>query len=136
MCEPKKNLVLGIGCRKGKSSEEIQTAVLLALKNLSIHDVRLVTSIDTKTEEQGLLDFCQQYNLPVIFFSKGYIKTAIEGLETSEWVYQKVGVEAVCEPCALAGSINGELIVSKFVHQAVTVAIARDRDDLGVIGLY
>ncbi len=121
-----KNLVIGIGCRKGKSLEEIEAAVLLALANRNIDEVRLVTSIDIKTEEQGLLDFCHKYNLPIIFFSKAFINNAIQTLETSEWVYQSVGVEAVCEPCALAGSINGELIVTKIVHCAVTVAIAQD----------
>ena len=123
-----KNLVIGIGCRKGKTLEEVEAAVLLALVNRSLDEVRLVTSIDAKAEEPGLLDFCHKYNLPVIFFSKTFINNAIEVSETSEWVYQSVGVEAVCEPCALAGSINGKLIVTKMVHQGVTVAIAQDSE--------
>lgn len=123
----KRNLILGIGCRKGKALEDIEAAVALALANRSLDEVRLVTSIDIKTEEEGILKFCHKYNLPLQFFSKDDLDKIKKVFKASKWVNKSIGIDGVCEPCALAGSINGTLLVPKMIHQGVTIAIVEDK---------
>ena len=43
--------------------------------------------------------------------------------EPSPWVRENIGVGGVCEPCALLATSRGKLILPKFAHEGVTVAI-------------
>ena len=73
-------VVLGIGCRKGKSPEELEQFVLETLEkeNISIRAVKKVCSIDLKAEEQALLQFCRKYGLPFETFTAEELKKPVE----------------------------------------------------------
>ena len=116
--------VIGIGCRRGVSVEQIHAAVFAALGTRALINVRALASIDGKQDETALIEFAARHRLPLQFFSK----QDIEQVETSasERVQALIGVDGVCEPCALLASRDGRIVVPKIVVDGVTVAIAED----------
>ena len=125
--EALKPLTLGIGCRRGKSADEIERAVLQALGARSLDEVREVATIDIKADEAGLLAFCARHGLPLRVIAQPDVAARGWVGEPSDWVRQNVGVAGVCEPCALITSPRGQLIVPKTALDGVTVAVVEDR---------
>jgi cobalamin biosynthesis protein CbiG len=130
-----KTLSVGIGCRLHSPAEQIEAAVRAALGAHSFDEIRSVASLDTKAHETGLLEFCARHALPLTFFSLDQI-ASMPVAEPSAAVREHLGVDGVCEPCALLaataglgepGALNADrarLVVRKTVHAGVTVAIA------------
>lgn len=119
-------LHLGVGCRRGTGAQTIQKAVDRVLAEHGIHPraVRAVASIDLKADEAGLLEFCQQNNWPVSFYTAEEL-LAVEGEFTpSEFVRGVTGVDNVCERAALKGADT--LLVKKTAGDGVTVAVAAE----------
>jgi cobalt-precorrin 5A hydrolase len=96
-----------------------------ALGALSLGDVRVIASIESKAGEAALLDFCTRHALPLRLFTGAQIA----GVETSAspHVQKHLDLGGVCEPCALLASHDGHLVVTKTIVDGVTVAIAADR---------
>jgi cobalt-precorrin 5A hydrolase len=119
-------LHLGIGCRKGTDISVIREAVDTVLKenNIDHRAVKCVASIDLKAEEAGLLAFCQEQKLPVLFFSAEELKAVPGEFTPSVFVQSITGVDNVCERAALIGAEN--LIVKKTARNGVTVALAEE----------
>lgn len=126
--EAEKRVVLGIGCRKGVSSEDVKAAVDKALEESGekIENVRLAATVEIKKAEQGLLEFCRQNEIPLRFIAIKEIENARLNVRESEFVKQTIGVGAVAEPCALLAAQKPELIQERIQHQNVTVAVARE----------
>lgn len=121
-----KVLHLGIGCRKGTDASAIREAVNMVLKenNIDHRAVKCVASIDLKAEEAGLLAFCQEQKLPVLFFSAEELKAVPGEFTPSVFVQSITGVDNVCERAALIGA--EKLIVKKTARNGVTVALAEE----------
>lgn len=119
-------LHLGLGCRKGTSKEAIWEAVDAVLKehNLDRRAMKCAASIDLKQEEQGLLDFCGEWKLPVRFFTAEELKAVPGDFTPSAFVQNVTGVDNVCERAALIGA--EKLIVKKTAGNGVTVALAEE----------
>ena len=119
-------LHLGIGCRKGTDISVIREAVDTVLKenNIDHRAVKCVASIDLKAEEAGLLAYCQEQKLPVIFFSAEELKAVPGEFTPSVFVQSITGVDNVCERAALIGA--EKLIVKKTARNGVTVALAEE----------
>jgi cobalt-precorrin 5A hydrolase len=124
--EALKPLTLGIGCRRGKSADAIEQAVLQALAGRSLGDVREVATIDIKADEVGLLEFCTHHALPLRVIARSDVAARGWSGQPSAWVQQNVGVDGVCEPCALIASPRGRLLVPKMACEGVTVAVVED----------
>jgi len=117
-------LHLGIGCRKGIPVESIREAVdsVLNQNNIDKRAIASVASIELKSEEQGLLDFCKEKGWPITFYPAEELQ-AVEGDFTpSDFVHGITGVDNICERAALIGA--NELIVRKTAINGVTVAVA------------
>ena len=117
-------LNLGIGCRKGTSALTIRQAVHAVLREYQIDPRALagVYSIDLKSREEGLLQFCEEEALPVEFYSAEQLRR-LQGVFTpSEFVNTVTGVDNVCERSAMLGA--EKLIVRKTAFSGVTVAVA------------
>lgn len=125
--EAVKPLTLGIGCRRGKSAEAIEQAVRQALAGRPLSDVREAATIDLKADEAGLLEFCRRHALPLRVIAREDVAARGWTGAPSDWVRQNVGVDGVCEPCALIASPRGRLIVPKTAVDGVTVAVVEDR---------
>lgn len=125
--EALKPLVVGIGCRKGVAAVQIAAAVQQALGLRGIAEIREIVTIDLKAQEQGLLEFCQQYDLPLRVLASATVAARAWVTKPSDWVQQNVGLAGVCEPCALIASPRGQLIVQKTALAGVAVAVVEDR---------
>lgn len=119
-------LHLGIGCRRGTPTEQIQSAVDFVLQEHCIHPkaIKQVTSIDLKKDEEGLNAFCAEKKWPAVFYSAEELN-AVEGeFISSPCVLRVTGVDNVCERSAMIGA--EKLLVRKTIHNSVTVAVAAE----------
>ncbi len=161
--EATRPLVVGIGCRRGVTADQIEAAVLHALalqtdgaegtraavteaareeahpKDLSrsavdsgpvrlgsLAAVRELVTVDLKAQEPGLLALSQRSGIPVRIIAKHQIETRPWVTQPSEWVRHAVGLEGVCEPCALIACPRGRLVVPKTTLDGVAVAVVED----------
>ena len=121
-------LSIGIGCRQHTAAGQILAAVRQALGSHPFEAIRCIATIESKAQEPGLLEFCARYALPLLSFSRAEV-AAVRDLPTpSAVVRARLGVDGVCEPCALLAAPAGRLIVPKTVLDGVTVAIATSAD--------
>ncbi len=125
--EALKTLVVGVGCRKGVSSQQVDEAVLSALpEGKDIEDVREVVTVDIKANEAGLLEWAAGQGLPLRIVSSGQIATRPWVSKESVWVQENVALPGVCEPAALIACPHGELVVAKTSLNGVSVAVVED----------
>jgi cobalt-precorrin 5A hydrolase len=127
--EANKKIVVGVGCRRGASAEEIVHAIKRALHQLEMkpEDVRVIASVELKKNEAGLADAAEQLGIPLQFFRPEEIAEVDAEYTRSALVKEKIGVEGVCEPCALLAGMRASIILPKTVIGPVTVAIAEER---------
>jgi Cobalamin biosynthesis protein CbiG len=125
--EALKPLVVGVGCRKGVSVEQIAAAVNQALGERQLSEVREIVTIDLKADEPGLMAFCQQHDLPLRVLASATVSARPWVTRPSAWVQQNVGLPGVCEPCALIAGLRGDLIVPKMALNGVAVAVVEDK---------
>lgn len=126
--EAAKNLIVGVGCRRGAPSAAIVAAVrqALALVGSDVARVRLLASADIKAHEPGLLEAARELQLPLRLISSQEISATVYAFTHSQFVQEKVDLPAVAEPAALLAGRRTQLILPKQVFDAVTVAIARE----------
>lgn len=126
LCLVPENIVVGIGCRRFKSKEDILEAVHVSLANkgLNVQAVCKICSIDLKKDEKGLLDAAKALGADVQFFTAEELSKAEGITNSSEFVKKVTGVDNVCERAAITGSDNTELIMPKTKFDGVTVAFA------------
>jgi cobalt-precorrin 5A hydrolase len=118
-------LTLGVGCQKGITAEELETAFELILKKGSClkEAVCLVISIDLKSDEPGLIEFCNKHQLPFKTYSAAQLSAVKGRFSSSDFVRKTTGVDNVCERSAVLGS-GGELFVKKDAGNGITMALA------------
>ena len=123
-----KDTIIGIGCRKGVKKEDVVLGIRMALKKAksSLKRVRCLVTIDLKAKEKGLCEASQALRIPLRIISRMRIKHYQGAYTKSEFVLKKIGIEGVCEPCALLAGKRAKLIVPKTKLNGVTVAIARE----------
>lgn len=125
LCLVPKVVVVGVGCRRGTTKEKIADAVRLCLSEERIWTdaVCMVTSIDLKKEEAGLIAYCHEKGVPFITFSSEELQKAAGEFSSSHFVEEVTGVSCVCERSAVLAA-EGQLLCHKRVYDGVTVALA------------
>ena len=125
--ETHKKIIVGIGCRRGVSPNEVERAVRRALreKGISPEDVRVAATVDIKKGEKGLIKACSRLGLPLVFIPKDDIKN-FKTPSTSEVVRRNIGLDGVCEPAALLAGRRARLISKKKAFGGIAIAIARE----------
>ncbi|HEY2024771.1 cobalamin biosynthesis protein [Paraburkholderia sp.] len=144
-----KTLSVGIGCRLHTPAADIEAAVRATLGPYAFEQIGTIATIDIKAKEAGLLAFCARHALRLQLFTREQI-AAIPMDSSSAAAHAHLGVDGVCEPCALLAAQALEratasrlspiatiatiapiarLVVRKTVHAGVTVAIASTGDD-------
>ncbi len=116
-------LCVGVGCRRGVSSDDILKAINSALDEIdaNLDDVRLIATIELKRNERGLIEAVDRIKKPLMFVPV----EDINRMDVKETKAVKIGVKNVAEACALFYSKKKELILPKRVYGGVTIAIAR-----------
>ena len=127
--EPKK-YTLGIGCRRGKDYESIKSFVegKLAELNIDISEIRYITSIDVKKDEEGIKTFADRNKIPFITFSAEELNKLEGRFNDSEFVRKNVGCGNVSERSAVAGcEYDAHLILKKQAFDGMTMAVAEGK---------
>ena len=126
--EAVKDLIVGIGCRRGAPAVAIVAAVRGALRKAGarLHEVRLLASADIKSHEAGLLKAAEELGVGVRFITSGEIRSTARSFRRSKFVAAKVHLPAVAEPSALLAGRRAQLLLPKTIIRGVTVAIARE----------
>jgi len=121
-------LILGVGCERGCSSDELigLCSQVLEQNQLAPQSIAAVTSIDLKSDEDCILSLADCFGVEARFFSADELEDQSARLQNpSDIVFTEVGCHGVCEGAALAAAgPDGELITPKQKSKRATCAIA------------
>lgn len=121
-----KDWVLGMGCKRGKTFEELRAFLEENLPKNWEERVCAIASIDRKVNEEGLRELAQFYHLPFLTYSAEELERVEGEFSESEFVKEVTGVSNVCERAALCGmGTNGSLIRKKIAKNGMTLAVAK-----------
>lgn len=116
-------MYIGIGARRGISSEEVIDAVKHALNEVGRDEseIKMFASSTLKENETGLIEAIDRMGLKIKFLPDDILN----GFEVpSDSQASRFGLKGVAEPAALALSDNKKLILKKKVYGRITIAIA------------
>jgi cobalt-precorrin 5A hydrolase len=121
-----KVIVVGMGCNRGTSMEEIEKVICDTLDELqfSIKSVKAICSIDLKKDEDGLLAISQKYNWEFTCYSAEELNR-VQIDDPSETVFKFTGAYGVSEPAArlFSGADSLSLIKKKSGNVTISVAV-------------
>ena len=124
-------LIIGIGTVSGASYVKLKKLVLdtLEKKDLSIHSVKAIATIDLKRNERAINKLGQYLNKPIIHYKASELnKISAQLANSSEYVFRTVGSHSVAEAAALvAAGKSSKLIVEKNKSAEATCAVACSR---------
>lgn len=120
------SLVVGVGCSRGTSAEEVLALVdgVLSEAGLSPLSVAELRSIDAKRDEEGLREAAASRGWPLSLFPPHRLRD-VPVPNPSPAVAQAVATLSVAEAAAVLD--GAELVVPKRRSARVTVAVARRR---------
>lgn len=120
-----KAVVLGIGCRRGVSADEIEEAFgeFSTEHRLFPEAFYAARSIDLKRYEPGVIDFCRKFGLEFSVFTGAQLAAVPGKFAASPFVEETTGVDNVCERSAVLGA-GGELLAGKTVFSGIALAAA------------
>ena len=120
-------IILGMGCRKGKSGQELEQFALDTLQELGLdrRSVCAISSIDVKKSEPCLLSLAGSLGVPFETFDAHTLQNAaIENwtFAESERVRETVGVGNVCERAAAAAGAH-RILLGKTARDGMTICV-------------
>ncbi len=119
----RKDIILGVGCRKDFDVEKMHKTVIKVLRenNIDIRAVSIVATVEIKKDEKAILELSKNLNAELRIFTLDEIKKIEDKYKGSDFVKKSIGVRAVCEPSVeLSG---GKLITGKLVCDGMTICI-------------
>lgn len=123
----RKNLILGIGCKKSYDSIEMEKRTLEKLRELGFSPkaVKIIASIEVKAEETAIVNLSKSLNAQFKIFNVEEIKKVEHNFKGSDFVERNVGVRAVAEPVAfLAGGAN---LTEKYNLNGMTMCVGEEK---------
>ncbi len=126
--EAQRRLVVGVGCRRGASAEQILAALdtALAVEGRTREEIYTLATIDLKAAEPGLREAAARLGVPLRIVPRSRIKTLQDCLREETFAETITGVAAVCIPAALLTSPHSELLAPRTARDGVTIALAED----------
>lgn len=120
-----RNIVLGIGCKRGTDAETIEKMIMgwLYENKIMPERVKYLTSVDLKKNEPGINGFCRKYGIEFITFTAEQLMSVKGDFTASDFVKSVTGADNICERSAVLAS-GGELIMRKHSGNGVTCAVA------------
>ncbi|MTK11234.1 MAG: cobalt-precorrin 5A hydrolase, partial [Clostridiaceae bacterium] len=119
----RKDIVLGIGCRKNFEPEKMKDTVekLLKEKNIDKRAVKFIGTVEVKKDEKAILKLSEHLGCKIKIFSIEEIKKVQYKYLGSDFVEKTIGVRAVCEPCVEL--LGARLVSEKIKANGMTVCI-------------
>jgi len=122
-------MVLGVGCARGCSTDELIDLVMRALTEADINaaTIACVVSVDLKADEPAILALAEMLKVPFRVFDVAALEAETPRLvNPSETVFTEIGCHGVSEAAALAAAgPKGELVIPKQKSANATMALAR-----------
>ena len=120
-----KVIILGIGCNRSTSAEEIQSVIQETLDELkfSIKSVKGIATIDLKKDEAGLLETVSKYDWSFTYYTPEELNNVTIS-EPSQTVFSYTGAYGVSEPAARLASGASNLALVKKKSGNVTISVA------------
>jgi len=104
----RRDIVLGIGCRKDFSTEKMRYTVLNVLKenNIDYRAIKSIATVEVKKDEVAIKDLVEYFKCKLKIFTIEEIRVVQHKYEGSDFVEKTIGARAVSEPCTeLSGAI-------------------------------
>jgi cobalt-precorrin 5A hydrolase len=121
-------IAAGVGCRRGASAPDIETAIRAALAraNIAADALDVIATIEAKRTEPGILAAAETFGVSVVIVPEHELALAGDRVEThSDRVLTLTGVGSVAEAAALAAAgPSARLIAPRLAIGAATCAIA------------
>lgn len=116
-------IVIGMGCRKGKSCEELYDFAeeMLGELRLSEKSVAAVVSADLKRGEEGLKRLAERFDCPFVTYDGDTLMAQEGDFTASDFVMEKTGSDNVCERAVMAHGCR-KLIMGKKRRDGMTFA--------------
>ncbi|WP_181357335.1 cobalamin biosynthesis protein [Stenomitos frigidus] len=132
---PLRNLWVGIGCKRGTPKVVIEQAVRTVFQTyaLSEDSIAGIATLDTKADEEGLITFCRDRQLPLRYFSADVLRSVAIPSPSSA-IEASVSTPSVAEAAALLACVphsTSQLCIPKQIVREmeqpglVTIAVAR-----------
>jgi cobalt-precorrin 5A hydrolase len=113
--------VMGIGCRRGTSAEDILAAVATARGS---HALDALAILAAKNDEPGIAEAARRLGLPLVVADPAGTEDRLATRSAASLA--ATGTGSACEAAALAAAGPGaRLLAHRHVEGRVTVAIAR-----------
>ncbi len=121
----RKNLVIGIGCKKNYPFEKMYAKLQEAFiqNNLDIRAIKTIATVEVKKDEEAILKLKKALDCHLDIWSIEQIRKIEWKFEGSAFVKKTIGVKAVCEPCVELS--NGKIIVEKLALDGMTLCIGK-----------
>lgn len=125
--EAVRDLVVGIGCRRGVSTDDVVEAVDAALSRLGfdVSRVRTLATASPKAREAGILDAATRLGLPLLVVHDLEIRSRRRVRRTA--ASRHVGLPSVSQSSALAAGRRTKCLLNGFRRGPVMVAVAQER---------
>jgi cobalt-precorrin 5A hydrolase len=119
----RKDIVLGIGCKKNYDKNMMKENVVKALNesNIDIRSVKKIATIDIKSNEEAILELSKFLNADIETFSINQIKEVEKHYQQSDFVKKSIGVGCVSEPVIELS--KGKITVNKLKLNGMTLSI-------------
>jgi cobalt-precorrin 5A hydrolase/precorrin-3B C17-methyltransferase len=124
-------LIVGIGCRRGVSVDELHDAlrVTLADAGLDPRCIGALATADVKVDESGLVALADRLNIPLRVVPTSELAALDATRFSPSAATARFDLPGVAEPCAVIAG-GGPLIVPKRAFRRCTVAVALRNDAL------
>ncbi len=126
--EALKDIVLGVGCRKGTDAVYIRECIMASLekKELPLERVRVLATAGCKSDEPGIKRVSEDLDLPLYVVPDSEIRRKEALFIDRALVREKVGLPGVAEPAAILAGHGAELIGERELWPQASVALARE----------
>jgi cobalt-precorrin 5A hydrolase / precorrin-3B C17-methyltransferase len=128
-----RDVVLGIGCERGASANEVWYLVEQSLTTARVakSDIACIASIVLKADEPAIQNAARKLGVSIRYFDARRLEQETPRLKTpSEVVYRETGCHGVAEGAALAAAgPDSDLILPKQRSARATCALARKREE-------
>ncbi|WP_238905397.1 cobalt-precorrin 5A hydrolase [Clostridium sp. YIM B02506] len=123
----RKNVILGIGCRKDVPKEKMLDFIRESLKEYGYREdsILKISTIDLKSKEEAILNTSQVFSLPLEIHSRDEVRKIEHLFKCSDFVRKSIGVGAVAEPCVYLS--GGEIVVERISKEGMTLCIGERR---------
>lgn len=124
-----KNLILGVGCKRGIDPELMRECFLDFMKNsgYSPLSVACLASVGQKKNEKAIILLAEFYKIPFETFYSEELMALPGNFTKSPAALAAVGTDNVCERAALFASQGGYMVRLKSKYQGITFALARKK---------